>query len=151
MRMYSASANVASQGPIDILEINAPSDAALLIHKIIVTQISDAGDAESEQMDILIHRGSTSGSGGASVTAAPLSVGDPAFGGTVESGNTSQGTEGTVLHREGSNVMAGFAWPATPEERIEVSPSGRIIVELATALADSITMRVTAYFQEIGG
>jgi hypothetical protein len=150
--MYTASAALGSTtGPIDIIRLSAPSDAALLVSKVVVSQVSDAGDSESKQMDILMHRGTTDGSGGSSVTPAPLSVGDSAFGGTAAAGNTTQSTEGTIIHREAVNIMSGFHWPATPEEYIEISPSGRLVVELATALADAITMRVTVYFQEVGG
>ena len=151
-RMYVVSAAVAGvTAAIDLIRISAPADAVVVVHKVIISQETEFGDAASEQMDIQFHRGSTDGSGGATPTARPLEVGDAAFGGTVATGNTSQSTEGTFLHHEAANVMAGFVWAATPEERIVLSPSGRLIVELPTAPDDSIDFRVTAYFEEIGG
>ena len=151
-RMYTVSNSVAGvTTAIDLLRISAPSDAVVIVHKILVTQETEFGDAASEQMDIQFHRGSTDGSGGASPTARPLEVGDTAFGGTVATGNGTQSTEGVILHAEAANVMAGFVWAPTPEERVVLSPSGRLIVELPTAPDDSIDFRVTAYFEEIGG
>ncbi len=151
-RMYSVSNSVAGvTTAIDLLRISAPADAVIVVHKIIVTQETEFGDAASEQMDIQFHRGSTDGSGGATPTARPLEVGDAAFGGTVATGNTTQSTEGVILHVEAANVMAGFVYPPTPEERIVLSPSGRLIVELPTVPDDSIDFRVVAIFEEIGG
>ncbi len=151
-RMYVVSAAVATvTTAIDLIRISAPADAVVVVHKVVISQETEFGDAASEQMDIQFHRGSTDGSGGATPTARPLEVGDAVFGGTVATGNTSQSTEGTFLHHEAANVMAGFVWAATPEERIVLSPSGRLIVELPTAPDDSIDFRVTAVFEEIGG
>ncbi len=151
-RMYSVSNSVAGvTTAIDLLRISAPSDAVVVVHKVIVTQETEFTDVQSEQMDIQFHRGSTDGSGGATPTARPLEVGDAAFGGTTATGNDTQSTEGVILHAEAANVMAGFVWAPTPEERIVLSPSGRLIVELPTAPDDSIDFRVAAYFEEIGG
>ncbi len=151
-RMYTVSASVASVTTvIDLLRISAPTDAVVVVHKVIITQETEFGDAASEQMDIQFHRGSTDGSGGATPTARQLEAGDAAFGGTVATGNTTQSTEGNILHVEAQNVMAGFVYAPTPEERIVLSPSGRLIVELPTAPDDSIDFRVWAAFEEIGG
>lgn len=151
-RIYSAVfEEIAVSAVQDLFELNAPSNAAVAVHALYLSQSSDAGDSESEQLNVLIHRGSTSGTGGAAVTARPLSAGDPAFGGTVERNNTTQGTEGNQIHAESFNVMAGLQiiWP--PELRPLISPSGRLIVELQTAPADALTMSGTIYFEEIGG
>jgi hypothetical protein len=151
-RMYSVSNTVAGvTAAIDLLRISAPTDAVVVVHKVIVTQETEFGDAASEQLDVMFHRGSTDGSGGATPTASPLEVGDSAFGGTCATGNTTQSTDGTILHREAFNVMAGMYWSPTPEERIVLSPSGRFIASVETAPDDSIDFRVTAYFEEIGG
>ena len=79
-----------------------------------------------------------------------MQVGDAAFGGTVEANNTTQGTEGTFIHAESFNVMAGFQYIPTPEMRPVISPSGRLIVELQAAPTDSLTMDGVVYFEEIG-
>lgn len=151
-RMYTVSNTVAGvTAATDLIRISAPADAVVVVHKVIITQETEFGDAASEQLDVMFHRGSTDGSGGATPTASPLEVGDAAFGGSCATGNTTQSTDGTILHREAFNVMAGLYWTPTPEERIVLSPSGRFIASLETAPDDSIDFRVTAYFEEIGG
>jgi hypothetical protein len=150
--MYSASfEEVAVTAAQDLFEINAPADAVVVVHGLVISQSSDAGDSESEQLSVLIHMGSTSGSGGSTPTPTPMELGDAAFGGTVEANNTSQSTEGTFIHAEAFNVMAGLSIWWTPETRPVISPSDRLIVELQTAPADSLTMSGTIYIEEIGG
>ena len=151
-RMYSATfEEVAVTAVQDLFEVVAAADSVVVVHGLIISQSTDAGDTESEQLNVLIHRGSTSGSGGTTVTPAPMNLGDAAFGGTVEANNTTQATEGTILHAEAFNVMAGLAIWWTPETRPVISPSGRLIVELQTTPADSLTMSGTIYLEEIGG
>ena len=151
-RMYSAVfEQVAVTVAQDLFEIVAPSDAIVRIHEIHIGQSSDAGDSESEQLNVLIHRGTTSGSGGTTPTPSPLEVGDAAFGGTVEANNTTQGTEGVFLSSHDFNVMAGLDIVYTPETRPVISPSGRLIVESQIAPSDSLTMDGYIVFEEIGG
>jgi hypothetical protein len=151
-RMYSATfEQVAVTAVQDLFELVAPADSVVLLHSVTLSQSTDAGDTESEMLNLLYHRGSTSGSGGTSVTPAPLNLGDAAFGGTCEANNTTQSTEGTILRADNFNVLAGYIWQPTPEERIVLSPSGRLIIELQAAPADSITMSGTIVFEEIGG
>ena len=151
-RMYSCVfEEVAATAVQDLFEINAPADSVVVLHSVIITQSSDAGDSADEQLSCLFHLGSSSGSGGATVTPRPLSLGDAAFGGTCEANNTSQSTEGNILHAEAFNIRGGLYYRPTPEERITISPSDRLIIELQTAPADSLTMSGTAIIEEIGG
>ena len=148
-RMYSATfEEVAVTVAQDLFEIVAPADSVVIIHGF---EISQSSDTDSEGLSLLVHRGSTSGSAGTSVTAAPMNLGDTAFGGTVEANNTTQGTEGTFIHAAAFNVLSGYAWIPTPEIRPILSPSGRIIIELQTAPADELTMSGVVYIEEIGG
>ena len=135
----------------DLFEINASADAVVVLHSVIVTQSSDAGDSADEQLSCLFHLGSTSGSAGSTITPAPLSIGDAVFSGTCEVNNTSQSSEGTKLHAEAFNIRGGLYYRPTPEERITLTPSDRLIIELQTAPADSLTMSGTAIIEEIGG
>lgn len=149
-RMYSAVFNrVAVTAVQDFFEINAPSSAAVILHALFISQDSDAGDAQSEQLNILIHRGSSTGSGGSTPTARPMRPNDAAFGGSVEANNTTQSTEGNILHCESFNVAAGLQLIWTPEMRPVIEPSGRLIIELQTAPADSLTMSGTVYFESV--
>lgn len=148
-RMYSAVfEEVAVTAAQDLFEINAASDSVVVVHSL---EISQSSDTDSEQLNLLIHRGSTSGSGGSSVTARPMEAGDAAFGGTVEANNTTQSSEGNIIHSAAFNVLSGYVFVWTPETRPVVSPSGRLIIELQTVPADSLTMSGTVVFEEIGG
>lgn len=148
-RMYSAVfEEVAVTVVQDLFEIVAPADAVVIVHSF---EISQSSDTDSEQLNLLFHRGSTSGSGGSTPTARPLEVGTAAFGGTVEANNTTQSTEGVHLHTASFNVLNGYIWMPTPEARIVLSPSGRLNIELQTAPADSLTMSGVVVFEEIGG
>jgi hypothetical protein len=151
-RVYAAAfEEVAVTVAQDLFEVVAPADGAVIIHSVTITQSSDAGDAQAEMLPILIHRGTATGSGGSSVTASPLALGDAAFGGTVEANNTTQSVEGTFLHAEAFNVQIGFYYLPPPEDRPVVSPSALFIVELQAAPADSLTMNGTVVFEEVGG
>lgn len=154
-RIYSVQFNnVAVSAAQDLFEIVAPADAAVVLHSLIVGQSSDAGDAEAELLRWLILRGhTTSGSGGSSVTPVPLAAGDAAFGGTAEANNTTAATGGTpaTVHADVFNVALGIQYRPTPEERIIISPSQRLVVNLPGAPADALTMSGTAIIEEIGG
>ena len=151
-RIYSASfEKVAVTAVQDLFELVAPADAVLLVHSLYLSQDTEEGDAEDEMLSILIHRGTATGSGGTTVTASPLNVGDAAFGGTVEANNTTQSAEGTFLHADAWSVRAGLQMVWTPETRPVVSPSGLLIVELQDAPADSITASGSIYFEALGG
>lgn len=151
-RMYSATFElVAVTAAQDLFQIIAPADSAVVVHAFNVSQSSDVGDAASEMLNILMHRGSTNGSGGSTPTAAPLSLGDAAFGGTVETNNTSQSTEGTILGSWDFHIAAGLPVVFTPETRPVISPSGTLIIELQSTPADSLTMSGVVFFEEIGG
>lgn len=132
----------------DLFEINAPSNGVVILHGF---ELGQSSDTDSEMLNILVHRGTTSGSGGSSVTARPMEVGAPAFGGTIEVNNTSQSTEGVHLHSGCFNVVNGYLCVWTPKEQPAISPSGRLIIELQTTPADALTMSGTVYFEVIGG
>ncbi len=138
----------------DLFELNAPSDAAVILHACWITQNSEVTDAQDEMFDINIKTGmTTSGSAGSVPTAVPRTLGGAAFGGTVEANNTTKSTAGTIVshHRESFNVRAGFAFVPPPELRIMMSPSARLAVELVAAPADAVDIRGTIVFEELGG
>lgn len=149
-RMYSAIfESVAVTAVQDLFEINAPADSPIVLHYF---ELAQSSDTDNENLNLLFHRGTTSGSGGTSPTANPLNVGDSAFGGTIEANNTNQSAEGTILHASAFSVLAGYVYLPTPEMRIVIPPSGRLIIELQEpAPADSLTMSGTIIIEETGG
>jgi hypothetical protein len=155
--MYTAAADgeaIAAAG--DMLELIAPSDAALAIHRIWIEQETEAGDAASEQIKVSIKRvtgAPTSGSGGTAVTPRPLVGGAPAAGSTAEANNTTDLTGGTSvdLMVRSFNVHNGLEIVFTPEERPELAPSTRLLITLDNTPADSVTFNYGVTFEEIGG
>lgn len=154
-RLYTVQFNaVAVTAQQDFFEVVAPADAAVIVHDISLTQVSEVGDAAEEGLALLLKSGSTtSGSGGTAPTAIPISLGDAAFGGTVEVNNTTKASVGTIVtHAAWSwNIRMPFEKVFTPETRPVLSPSRRATLELATTPADSITVSGWMTIEEIGG
>lgn len=146
--------SVAVTAQQDFFEYVAPADAIVVVHRILLTQSTEVGDAQEEGLSVLFKRGATtSGSGGSTPTPASLEFGFAAAGGTAEVNNTTKATAGTIvtLHADNWNVRMPYDWYPTPECRIVLSPSQRFTVELATTPADSITMSGTMIVEEVGG
>lgn len=140
----------------DLFEILVPADMVMVVHRLVVSQDSEEGDAEDEQLYVSLRRVSgspTSGSGGSTPTPQPLDQGDAASTLTAEANNDTQLSGGTnvVVHSEAFNIRAGLDYHPTPEERIVISPSTRLLVELEEAPADAVTMSGTLIVEEVGG
>lgn len=155
-RMYSISfSEVAATLAQDLFEILAPSDNIFILHKCVISQSSDAGDVQDEQLFTSIRRVSgapASGSGGSVSTPRPLHQGDAAAGVTAEVNNTTVLTGGTdvVLWAESWNVRNGFSFYPAPEDRLIFSPATRCVIDM-TAPNDSLTISGTVLIEEIGG
>lgn len=154
-RVYAASfSEVAVTAQVDFFEILAASGKPFQIHSLHLSQSSDAGDAESEGLGLLVRRvtgAPTSGSGGSTATPTPLVPNDTASGATVETNNTTQlsGGTSTTLHACAFNVLSGLDIIWTPETRPVIDASTRVVVELLTTPADSLTLSGTIYFEEL--
>jgi hypothetical protein len=146
---FSAVAVTAAQ---DLFEILAPATLSIILHSVVITQVSDT---DSEQIRFAIKRvtGSpTSGSGGSTVTPRPIVLG-ATFGGTVEANNTTRISGGTnvTLYEESQNILNGWYYLPTPEMRYEFGGATYCIVGLEAAPVDSLTISGTATFETIGG
>jgi hypothetical protein len=159
MRQYTAQFSaVAVTAAQDFFEITAPSGGVVFVHNWTVFQTTDVGDAAEEILRVETVRGvgsTTSGSGGSTATAQPVSDGDAAFGGTVEANNTTRLAAGTgsleTLEQYGWNVRAPLSWIYTPETRPCILPSARWTLSLPSAPADSLTVSGTVTFEVVGG
>jgi hypothetical protein len=154
--MYTGQFNaVAVTAQQDLFEITAPSNAVAIIHHIELSQNTEFGDAQEEELLILLRRGvsTTTGSGGSTVTLAKLETGYASPGITAKANNTTKMSSGTIttIMPGAWNVRAERLWLPTPEIRIVLSPSERLTVELATTPADSITMNGVFTAEQIGG
>lgn len=157
-RIYTASFKaVAVTAAQDFFEILAPSTMSIVIHGWLLNQVTEAGDAQEEMLQITTNRGEgsvTSGSGGSSVTPRPLSRGDAASSATVEANNTTRMVvgSGTLVELEvhSWNERVPYQFWYTPETRPMIRPGDRWTLECETAPADSVTVSGTIWFEELG-
>ena len=153
-RMYSAQVTAVAVTLVqDLIEVNSAADSVTVIHSIRVAQYSDVGDAAAEMLPVIISRGGgTAGSGGSTATAVPHHLGDAAFGGgTIQFNNTTQSGTPVEILSDTFNIRSGWLYNPPPDERIVISPSAILVVELPVAPADSLTMEISITFEEIGG
>ena len=137
----------------DLFEILIETFAMFFVNSVTISQSSDAGDAESEMLNLVYHRGTTSGSGGSVGTVVPMSEGNTARL-TAEVNNTTQSTKGTVLRVENFNVLLGYLWEPPREQRIVVPmggfTAGRLVISIS-APNDSVTLSGSMTLEEISG
>ena len=138
----------------DLFEVVASSGKPFILHEIVIAQASDYGDAQAEGLSILIKRGvgSTSGSGGSTVTPVKHLTNDAAAGPTAEINNTTQASAGggslTTVRAEAFNVQAGWQYLPTPEQRLLFLAAEACVVSI-TVPADAVTMSGTLVLEEL--
>lgn len=144
---------VASPAAIwDLVEINTHASKITRLHSIYCGQTTDMGDAAAESLTVQFITGhATSGAVGSTQTPVPLSANFAAAGATVETNNTTPASTGTPLikHADVWNIQLPYQYRPTPEERIDLAPSTRLVVRIS-APADTITTTYTVIFEEIG-
>lgn len=145
-KMYVASGDAATFTTGDVFELFAPSTAVVIIHSLWVHQSTD----ETDDTGVLIlRRGVTTGSGGASITAQPLDPGGAAFGGTIEEANSTGATGGTDLYNWKWSALAGFEKVWLPETRLVLAPSQGMVLDMDATIT-STTLEWGVEFEEIG-
>ena len=145
-RLYSVGFSaVAITAATDLFELLGVADKSIRLHRLKVFQTSDVKDAEEEILPITIKRGTgsvTSGSGGTTPTAQPLSPAEGAYGGAVEANNTTQMATGSgtiaTVDQIGWNVRIPLDHVWTPEDRPVINGATRFAISMA-APADSLT------------
>lgn len=144
---------VAVTAQVDFFEITPADDKPVALHALYLSQSSDTGDAQEELLRIKVIRGhTTSGSGGAAPTPAPLNPNAAAAGFAAETNNTTIASAGTTvdMHAEAFNIRTGLALVWTPETQpIATQANTTILVRLMAAPADSLTMSGTLLVEEL--
>jgi hypothetical protein len=157
--MYSATfKGIAATAQQDLFEFKAPAAASCILHAFFLSQNTEFGDAQEEQIRLTTNRGSgavTSGSGGSTAAIAPLVRTAPSFGGTIEINNTTKiavgsGTLTTDLEVYNWNVRVPLQQIWTPELRPIVLGGEYWTLEVETTPADSITLDGTLWFEVLG-
>lgn len=152
MRVYSVRMNkVAVTGAITLVQLKAGSSS---ICRILRAWCSQFNQTSSVMQDILILRKSAA----ATVTSFTPVLIDPgdaaanAAGGTSATGTnaSAEGTDGDILVADNFNVLNGWLWVPTPEERIIVPPSGIVGLKFPDAPGSSMTVSAGFLFGEEG-
>ena len=146
--------DVAVSAVQDLFEVTVPANKQYVIHEVRVSQSSDAGDSESEQLLFKVKRhwnGQSSGSGGTAATPAALNGRDRT--GTAPTGwevnNTTQvsGGSSALTYVSAEDVQVGLSYtPKTGFEPIVVEEE-TFTVALANAPTDSLTMSGVVVFE----
>lgn len=143
-------------GDTDLLEIAPADDKPVKLRGFSLSQISEVGDTAEEGLRISILRlpaTVTSGSGGSTVTPAPMDSANTAAGCTCECNNT------TVATTSGSAItIAELGWNIrnTPFDfwfpdsdfAPKVKQAEALCVRMQTTLADDMTGQFTFWIEE---
>lgn len=154
-RIYTVNFSaVAVTVQVDVFELRPADDKPIEIIGVFMGQSSDFGDAQAEILGYTVIRGfTTSGSGGATPTPAPLNRSDSAAGFSAETCNTTLATVGTTatLHADTFHVASGEKlWLPEGCEWEASQADTSVVIRLNAAPADSLTMSGTVYVREQG-
>ncbi len=145
-RVYSVEFSIAAHtAQIDVFEMLTITEKPVMIHGFEFGQLTEVGDAQEEQIHLLLKRitgAPTSGSGGSAAAAGnPLAPNDATGSATFEFGNTTKLTGGTAvnLKRFAWNLRTPLIYWPPPEARISVAGATRLVLEELTTVADSVT------------
>lgn len=154
-RMYTVVfENVAVTAAQDLLEITPADDKPVRLMGMVLSNLSEVGDAMEEMLRITVVRGhTTSGSGGTAPTPTPVDPTDTAAGFTAEVNNTTIASAGTAP------TLVALGWNERntpydywfPDERFAPKASQAnttLVVRLAAAPADSVSMSGTFFLLE---
>lgn len=154
-RAYTVSfTKIAVTTAVDVFEIAPATNKPVNVVGIFMGQSSDFADAESEILPYRVIRGHTTiGSGGTTQTPRPVGRSDTAAAFTAKTNNTTGASAGTPLdiHVDSFNVMGGEKlWIPEGLQWETSATDGTIVVRLATAPVDSLTLSGTIYLIEQG-
>jgi hypothetical protein len=138
----------------DAFEVTAAATGIVALRRVHLFQTSDAGDAEEEVLEVVINRvvgAFTSGSGGETITPAPVDQEVTAASTVVEARNTTviSGGSATQMLSLGWNVRSEFLWIPAEGEEIICHPTDAIVVNVS-APADSLTYGGSVVIEELG-
>lgn len=106
---------------ITLVQVNAPSDESIDVLRAWVSFDTTTSTAQ----EVGFKRVTTAGTG-SSFTAILLRPNDAAFGGSCTYAHSAEGTLGDIIVREHCNMLNGWLYLPTPEERIRIAGGGRL-------------------------
>lgn len=146
-RMYTAVFRSVTVSAVqDLFEIVAAAGVPLWVHEIFLTCRS----GNDERLNIMVHRATTSGSGGATATPRPADPSMPAADCVVEINNTTQGTDGVIVGSGEWDLRMPYQRLPTPSGKVLIEGGGRLCISLETAPAAGRVMTGEILLEEIG-
>jgi hypothetical protein len=131
----------------DIWEITAPADAAVIL---LGFYLSSATTSDERVRLRLCRRTGSAASGGAAATVASPDGTSATVGTTVYQLATAPGTVGAILKAWYWSQLSPLPYTPIPEARIVIPPSGRLALNLETAVASSRNWSGYVDFEEVG-
>jgi hypothetical protein len=138
--------SVTNDADQDIIEMVNGSGVTAILHEI---ELNSALTTD-ERVRLRLCRRSTTGSGGTALTEAPGSVGDAGAALAVSALVTAPGTIGAILEEWYWSQLAPFVYIPVPEGRFTIPPSGRLCLNLLTAVASTRSWSGRAKWEEVG-
>lgn len=134
----------------DLFQLPVPAGTVIRLLGLIVSQTTEATDAQDEMLQIRVIRGHTSGAGaltpsGLDSQDSACTITDAAIDAAVASG----GTPVTVLS-DAFNVRSGYQLWWTPETAPIIRNADSRVVVRVSAPTDPVSFVGTLYFEEIG-
>ena len=154
-RRYRAPINIGStSAQVDIFELLAGTNTPLALTGFTLGQTSEVGDAQEEQLALVLKyvTGSPTSGSGTGVTIQRVMPGDAATSATLKAGSTTKLTGGTSaeLERFAWNVRQDFQVIWIPEMWQVCAGGNRLVLELVTTPADAIAGIVgSVHFAEL--
>lgn len=148
-RIYTAplsNLSVTNDSDQDIVELVNGSGVTAILHSL---ELNSALTTD-ERVRLRWVRRSTTGSGGAAVTEVPNSVGDATPALAVSTLVTTPGTIGAILPEYYWSQLAPFIYLPVPEDRLTIPPSGRLALNLQTAVGSTRAWSGYVTWEEVG-
>lgn len=137
--------SVTNDADQDIFRLNAGANNKLKLHGFEV--YSAATTAEALRLRLL--RRSADGTGGSAATEVSADEDDGTITGALTTLVTTPGTAGDVLAEFSWEQLGPLIWIPTPDLQITVEQSGRIALNLLTALGATTVMTGWVAWEEI--
>lgn len=139
--------SVTNDSDQDIFEIVNGSTSAVILTGF---ELYSATTSD-ERVRLRLLRRSTTGSGGTGATEVPLDGGNTVTAAAAVSQLvTTPGTAGAILHAWYWSQLSPLIYLPTPEEQVIVSPSGRLCLNLETAVASTRNWSGFVKWAEVG-
>ncbi|MGH7460563.1 MAG: hypothetical protein ACREMA_05990 [Longimicrobiales bacterium] len=155
-RVYTISfdrqAFTTANGDYDFFELTPADDRPIELVALFVSQKSEVGDAQEEQIAYSIVSDNATSGNGSAATPRPIDPRDAAAGFTAETVGSTPASTGTAitLHADCFNVRTGLQLIFPPDMRPRVDQADTMLcVRLLAALADDADFSGTVYVREL--